>query len=367
MNTSRQIEPLAWRCLVLGFDGPNMTDEARRMIGQGAGGVILFHRNIEDARQVRDLTDSIRAAAPGPVIMSVDQEGGRVARLRGIATDLPPMREVGRFGPETVERIGRLMATELSSLGLDLVFAPVADVDTNPDNPVIGARSFSSDAATVASLTCAFVRGLQGAGLAGCGKHFPGHGDTGTDSHLDMPRIEHERARLDAVELVPFAALSRAGVATMMTAHVLVEKVDRARPATMSKDVLSILRDELRFAGPVLTDDMEMLAIADNYELGDAAVQAVAAGCDQVLVCHRADRQARVVEALVEAAMDGRLTMERLSEAASRTEALTRNYSPSRERPVPCEVLRTEESLAFAEGLFETTVVVQGEDPTGSR
>ncbi len=351
MSTSRQLEALAARCLVLGFDGLEPPDEARRLIELGAGGVILFRRNVRTGSQVRALTDEIRALAPGPVLLSVDQEGGRVARLQGIATDLPSMRQLSRHGEAAAESAGGLMARELTSLGFDLTFAPVADVDTYSENPIIGDRSFSADPHEVARLAVAFVRGLQTAGLAGCAKHFPGHGDTRTDSHLELPSLPHDRTRLDQIELVPFAALSGARVATMMTAHISLDGVDPGRPATMSPKVLGILRHDLEYDGVVFTDDMEMQAITDNYDVGEAAVAAVCAGCDQVIVCHRADRQLHVVEALARAMMDDRLRRERVEEAAGRLNELARRFDPRRRRQEPNEVLRTRESLSFAEDL----------------
>ncbi|MFW6369254.1 MAG: beta-N-acetylhexosaminidase [Myxococcota bacterium] len=326
MSRAREIERLAWGCVVIGFDGLTLTSEARDMLSSGAGGAILFRRNVESAGQVRELTASIHEAATGPGLVSVDQEGGRVARLRGIVSDVPSMRELARSGAAAVEEVGRHMAAELKELGFDIVFAPVADVDTNPDNPVIGDRSFSSDPGKVAELAVAMARGLQEGGVAACGKHFPGHGDTETDSHLGPARVPHDRARLDAVELIPFRALCQKGIASIMTAHVSVQAIDPERPATMSPKVLSILRDEMRFDGVVFTDDMEMEAVAGLYDLGEAAVLAMSAGCDQLLICHRADRQQHVAEALIHAVESGRLPVQRLEQAAERVDALSKHF-----------------------------------------
>lgn len=369
-RSASRIQALASRCLVFGFQGLELPSEARDLIAGGAGGVILFRRNVKTARQVRELTDSIRHAAPGgPPLVSIDQEGGRVARLRGIATDLPPMRHVGRLGTAAAEEVGRLLGGELASLGFDIALAPVADVDTNPKNPVIGDRALSSDPSRAAKLAVALARGIEASGLAACGKHFPGHGDTEVDSHLDLPRVAHHPPRLRSVELVPFEALARAGVATMMTAHIVVDAVDPSRPATMSEKVLGILRRDLGYQGVVMSDDMEMGAIADRYEIGDAVVQAVAAGCDQVLVCHDLERQNRAIEALCAAVMDGTLKLERLEQAAGRVEQLAKRFSPTRPRPRPEDALRNEESLVFAKGLFDRSGKEPGEmaDPTGGR
>jgi beta-N-acetylhexosaminidase len=366
VSAAGRLEALAARCLVLGFDGLELTEDARRLVAAGAGGVILFRRNVDSAEQVRALTDAVRAAAPGAVILSVDQEGGRVARLRGIATDLPPMRVIGGHDAGTAEAVGRLLGTELFALGFDLDMAPVVDVDTNPDNPVIGDRAFSSDPERVADLAAAFIRGLQAAGVGACAKHFPGHGDTEVDSHFGLPRVQHDRARLDAVELMPFRALARSDLASVMTAHVVVEAIDPGLPATMSPKVLAILREEMGFEGAVLSDDLEMAAIADGWDLGEAAVAAIGAGCDQVLVCHRADRQQAVIEALASAVSSGRLPEARLREAADRVDALASRFPPGRPRPQPADMLRLPEHRALASRLIEGAARL-GVDPTGDR
>ena len=202
----------------------------------GIFGAILFKRNVGTARETAALCRDIKTRAGRPFILSVDQEGGRVARLRGEPfTALPSMRELGQRGDEGLaERVGRLLAHELRAVGFDWDFAPVLDVDTNPANPVIGDRSFSRDADEVARLGVALGRGLEAGGVASCGKHFPGHGDTTTDSHLTLPRLPHDLERLRRVELVPFRAFAQAGLASLMTAHVLFDALEPGVPATMS-------------------------------------------------------------------------------------------------------------------------------------
>jgi beta-N-acetylhexosaminidase len=293
------------------------------------GGVILFKRNIEAPEQVVELSHDVQSLASGaPLWVSIDQEGGRVARLRSPFTEWPPMAVLGRSGDVALaSRFAAALAAELKAVGITLDFAPVLDIQTNPKNAVIGDRALSEDAAMVGKLGAAIVRGLQQNGVAACGKHFPGHGDTAVDSHFELPLVEHSPDRLRRVECVPFRDAIAAGVAFMMTAHILVPSMDEERPATLSRRIVyDLLRDELGFEGVILSDDLEMKAIAATYSVPDAAVQAIAAGCDAVLVCrHLVDdrtrdieAQAEVLEALVHAVEDGRIPFKRLEDALSR-------------------------------------------------
>jgi beta-N-acetylhexosaminidase len=191
------------------------------------------------------------------------------------------------------------VGTELAGLGFTIDFAPVLDVNTCADNPVIGDRAFGDDAETCARFGAAWVRGLQGAGLLACGKHFPGHGDTSKDSHVDLPVVHQSAERMDRLELVPFRAAIAAGVAAMMTAHVVYPALDPERPATLSRAVCTDLRRASAFSGMLVSDDLEMQAIAARMQVEEAAVLAVAAGCDALLVCWSHDKQERAIEALV--------------------------------------------------------------------
>src|SRR5947208_5144499 len=227
--------------LVAGFDGHQIPPELRSLAKEfGLGGVILFARNIAEPEQVAELSFEASRLVPDlPPWVSVDQEGGRVARLKKPFTEWPPMATLGRSGDvRLAERFARALAAELKSVGITLDYAPVLDVLTNPKNPVIGDRALAENAADVARLGAAIIRTLQGEGIAACGKHFPGHGDTSTDSHVELPLVEHPPERLREVEFVPFKAAIEAGVATMMTAHVLVPAIDEKRPATLSRRVV---------------------------------------------------------------------------------------------------------------------------------
>ena len=316
--------------LMIGFEGLSLTDGARSLLRRGAFGAILFARNYADREQVAGLCGSIKAAdAARPVAVAVDQEGGRVLRFRGPGfTDVPAMRDVGLHGgPERARAVGALLASELRPLGIDIDFAPVLDVDSNPANPVIGERSFHRAPERVAACGVALIEGLQSGGVAACGKHFPGHGDTDLDSHHHLPRLGHDLARLRAIELVPFRAAVAAGVAAIMSSHILFPALDAARPATMSPAVLEgLLRKELGFDGVVFSDDLEMKAIAEHYSMPGAAVDAAAAGCDVLLVCHTEPLQEAILAALAKAIIDGRLPAARVAEAEARRQALAARF-----------------------------------------
>ncbi len=293
--------------LFAGFAGTTLPDDLAALVGAGrVGGVVLFARNVASPEQLRALVAELHARAPvdAPLCVAIDQEGGRVQRLRAPWTEWPPMRRLGERGsPADTQAVAAALGRELADLRIDLDFAPVADVDTNPANPVIGDRSFSRDPDAVARHAVAFTLGLQREGVAACAKHFPGHGDTTVDSHLELPRIEHDRERLERVELVPFRAVAAAGVASVMTGHVLLPRIDARLPATLSPAVLALLRDEIGYDGLVFSDDLEMRAIADRFAPADMTHAALAAGVDALLVCSRAELRDEVLAAL-EAAPD---------------------------------------------------------------
>jgi beta-N-acetylhexosaminidase len=309
--------------LIAGFDGKQVSAELRSLAREfSLGGVILFARNIEDPEQVAELAhEASLIVSDAPVWVSIDQEGGRVARLRRPFTEWPPMATLGRSGdPKLAERFARALASELKAVGVTLDYAPVLDIHTNPKNPVIGDRAFAESAKIVAELGSTIVRVLQGEGLAACGKHFPGHGDTSTDSHHELPVVEHPPERLRETEFVPFKAAIAADVATIMTAHVFVPSLDEQRPATLSRRVVTdILRRELKFDGVILSDDLEMKAIARQHPVPDAAVMAIEAGCDGVLICSGAhETQAAALEALIHAIEGERLPWSRVEDALKR-------------------------------------------------
>ncbi len=334
-----EFERQAARCVFVGIQGTTPAPAELELVRRGVGGVILFARNVVEPGQVAELARSLKAAAPGPLLICVDQEGGRVQRLRlPHWTAWPSMRRLGeidqqggldgRNGTVIAEGVGEMIARELSASGIDLDFAPVLDVDTNPDNPVIGDRSFSRDPRRVARLGVALAQGLERSGVASCAKHYPGHGDTSQDSHLTLPRLAHDEKRLWEVELVPFVAAARAGIASVMTAHVRFETFDRL-PATISPVALRLLRRDVGFRGCCISDDLEMRAISDIWGIPDAAELSITAGCDAVLVCHTLQHQHDAIDAIARGARAGPLPRERLAEAASRVEALEKFARPA--------------------------------------
>lgn len=360
----RDLRQACARLLLVGFPGHEVDRELAALIDAGVLGTILFGRNVGTAAETALLVRELKSRAARPFPVAVDQEGGRVARLRGVPyTALPPMRTLGRRGDvEIARRVGRLLAFELRATGFDWDFAPVLDVDSNPANPVIGDRSFSSEAADVARLGVALAEGLEGGGVASCGKHFPGHGDTLQDSHLTLPVLEHALPRLEAVELVPFAAYARAGLASVMTAHVRFPALGESVAATLSRaSMTGLLRERLGFEGVAVSDDLEMKAIADPAA---AAVEAVRAGVDVLLVCHHATVQHRVLDALVAAARTGHIAEARLREAHARIDVLVERFvRPAEDRVTELgsgEHRRMVDDLALgAPGLQ-----VGGRDPT---
>ncbi len=337
----REALRLAGQTLMVGFEGQAASSDVKRLIRQyGVGGVILFARNVDSPEQVaelvRELQECVRDAGHAlPLLVAVDQEGGRVARLKAPWTIWPPARALGRVASEDLARQqAELLAAELRACGLTLDFAPVVDVDTNPDNPVIGDRSYGSDPELVGRLAAAFIAGLQAGRVAACAKHFPGHGDTALDSHLALPVLDHSRSRLDDVELRPFRKAIAAGVATVMVGHLLVREWDDVWPATLSATLVDgLLRRQLGFDGVIVADDFEMKAVAARYEAGALGHRALTAGCDLLLVCRSHDMQVDLLEGVVRAVEAEQLAWTRLEDAEQRVRRLKQAYVVPYQQP----------------------------------
>jgi beta-N-acetylhexosaminidase len=330
------VRQLVGQLVVVGFAGSELPAELSAAFEAGErAGVVLFRRNLEPGLEglggLQRLCASLGASSPAwlPPLVAIDEEGGRVARLGPPALRLPPMRRLAERGDlDLIERVGAAVGRELACLGVTMNFAPVVDVDTNPNNPIIGDRAFSRDPEGVVEAAGAYLRGLRAGGVAGCLKHYPGHGDTLLDSHLALPTVGHERARLEAVELLPFRRLA-AHADSMMTAHVVYPALDPERPATLSRVIASdLLRGELGFEGVLFSDDLEMQAIAGHGSAGASAIAALRAGCDLLLVCSRADVQAEVCAALLEVAERDAEFALRCREAARRGLGLRHAFPP---------------------------------------
>ncbi|MBK7193840.1 MAG: beta-N-acetylhexosaminidase [Myxococcales bacterium] len=344
------------RVLWHGFPGPEVTPELRAQIARGhIGAAIVFKRNLRieavagpvpqevtDTAALIELNRALHAAAPPdlPLLVAVDQEGGVVQRVRAPATQWPPMLAHDNHPPDVdralAREVGAALGRELAALGFDIDFAPVLDVHTNPANPIIGDRAFGHTAATVTRRALACAEGLAEAGMLACGKHFPGHGDTVTDSHLALPRIDHDLARLEAIELAPFAAAAAAGLPMLMTAHVVFAALDASVPATLSPAVITgLLRQRLGYRGVIVSDDLDMNAIADHFGVGDAAVRAIRAGCDVLLLCRDPAHQAEARDALIVAGERDSEVRRRLGEAAARVRALATAHARQRAAAPP--------------------------------
>jgi beta-N-acetylhexosaminidase len=281
----------------------------------------------------------------------VDQEGGRVLRLRESFTEIPSMRELGRAGDENLARhLGQILARELRAVNGDLNFAPVLDVDTNPANPVIADRSLGSDPQLVARFGVALMQGIQSEGVAACGKHFPGHGDTAQDSHYELPRLPHGIDRLEAVELAPFRAAIAAGIASIMTAHVIFEGIDPQYPAMLSRTILhELLREQLGFAGVIICDDMEMKAISANFGFEESIIRAADAGVDLFMVCHTQDKQERAIDILTDAVQRGEVPRERIDQANLRVVKMFTQYVKPPSDHDPMQLIGTPEHRAVVD------------------
>jgi beta-N-acetylhexosaminidase len=333
---------------IVGFKGLEVPVEVRSLAREfDLGGVIFFARNVEAPEQVADLSRESQAlAGETPLWISVDQEGGRVARLKRPFTEWPPMITLGRAGPgseQLAERFSLALAAELHAVGISMDYTPVLDVLTNPKNPVIGDRALADRAEDVARLGAAIIRTLQAAGIAACGKHFPGHGDTATDSHFELPLLDHPPDRLEAVELVPFKAAIAANVAAIMTAHILIPALDETRPGTLSPAIVGgLLKQTLGYGGLVLSDDLEMKAISGRYGHSEATVMAIAAGCDAVLMCApEPAAQMAALEAIVHAVEKGQLPLKRVEDAIVRHRRVKERFlAPPRPRPASGAALR---------------------------
>lgn len=341
----RDVRRHAGQLAIAGFAGHTIPADLRLLAREfDLGGIILFARNVAEPDQVAELArDAQSLAGDIPLWVSVDQEGGRVARLKSPFTVWPPMIALGRSGDESLaRRFARALATEMKAVGISLDYTPVLDILTNPKNPVIGDRALAERADEVARLGRAIIETLQSEGIAACGKHFPGHGDTGTDSHHELPLVEHPPDRLEAVELVPFRAAVDAGVAAIMTAHLLIAAIDDENPGTLSSQVVTgWLKGKLAFGGLVLSDDLEMKAISGQHGLPDATLRAIAAGCDAVLMCGTSQEpQMAALEAVVHAVEDGSLPLKRVEDALARHRRVKERFLATPQAPLSGKALR---------------------------
>ncbi len=315
---------------MVGFSGTAVSkDVASLVTDYQPGGVILFSRNLEALGQIVQLTNDLQRLSTGsPLLIAIDQEGGRVSRLPAEFTLFPSCAVLGACRSyDLAYAAAATTAAELRAVGINMNMAPVLDVNSNPANPVIGDRAFGADPTTVCEMGQATVAGLQDNKVIACGKHFPGHGDTAADSHKELPVVEAPVERLREIELPPFRHAIAHGVMTLMTAHVLYRAWDPRWPATLSSTILTtLLREEMGFDGVVVTDDLEMRAIIDHYGVEEAAVRAFLAGADMLLICQDPARAVTAIRAMERAVEDGTIPPGRLESSLGRIARLKRRF-----------------------------------------
>ncbi|UQZ37096.1 beta-N-acetylhexosaminidase [Paenibacillus sp. PK3_47] len=353
-----------------GFTDTTPNDDILKLIKEYfIGGIIYFRRNIGTARQVYACSAALQQAAAEPLLIAVDQEGGMVARIEDDVTLMPGNMALGATrNVEGVRQAAVVVGRELRHLGINMNFAPCVDVNNNPANPVIGVRSYGESPVLVSEMGAAAADGFQQAGVAATIKHFPGHGDTDTDSHLALPSIGHGRERLAEIELLPFKRIIEAGVDAVMTAHVVFKAYeDEDIPATLSEKILTgLLREELAFDGVIVTDCLEMNAISQTVGVGPGAVQAVKAGADLILVSHTYDWQVEAIEAVVEAVVSGEIPETRIDASVQRLAGLKKKREITKEEPPAFADIKvklaSEASLEVARELSEQSITLLCDD-----
>ncbi|MFD0714860.1 beta-N-acetylhexosaminidase [Paenibacillus sp. GCM10027626] len=325
------LEEKIGQMIIAGVAGAEPDEQAKKMIEeQHVGGVIFYKYNLTSPNEVTAYVNQLKAWNANnvaPLLVSVDQEGGKVSRLPGMEK-LPEASAIGKAGKkEYAAEAGALLAEECRLMGINMDFAPVLDINSNPKNPVIGTRSFGTTADTVAAMGLEVMKAIRGGKVIPVVKHFPGHGDTAVDSHLELPVVKKELAQLQAFEWLPFKEAIKEGAEAVMIAHILFPKVDKHYPASLSRTIITDqLRGTLGFKGVVITDDLTMGAIVQNYGIGEAAVRSIKAGGDIVLVAHEYENVDLVLEALLKTVKDGELTEQRIDESVVRILQMKQNY-----------------------------------------
>ena len=352
--TRADIRHAAGQLIICGFESDQVSPELRDVMTEvNPLGLILFSRNLPSVEHAQALTHELKSLRPRPeepLLLCVDQEGGRVARLKAPCTEWPPMRSIGAANDADLARkVGAALAAEMRALNFDVDFAPVLDVDTNPNNPIIGHRAFSDDPAKVAALGAAFIRGMQGGGVSACGKHYPGHGDTDQDSHLTLPHLKHDAKRLAKVEYPPFQAAIDAGVAAIMTAHVVIDSLDSV-PATLSAKALDPLRRQFGFTGVIISDDIEMRAVADSYSPAAMAGLGLQAGIDVFLSCRKPEVVLELYRGIIQAYERGDVSSQTIIDRAKRAAEWRQTYyQPAKGGAAWQKVVGCAQHLALAE------------------
>lgn len=361
------VEEKVAQMFIIDFPGYEINDGTLRHFRNIPwGGVILFVKNIKSRKQTEKLNQSLMKLNDKiPLIISLDQEGGIVNRADFPGMNLSPGNMALGAGGDIgmVEKMYRINGQEIREIGFHMDYAPVADVNSNPDNPLIGVRSFGEDPIRVGEMTSSAVRGMQSAGLGACAKHFPGHGDTVLDSHLDLPRIDASMERIEKVELHPFKKAVDAGVEAIMTAHIIFGAFDAGNPvpATLSKKILTgLLRKKMGFNGLIVTDSMRMKAIADHYSPGESAVMTVKAGTDIILMLGHFESQVEGYDAVLESVRKGEIGEERIDESVKRILDFKKRYIVN---PTPASLIPIQDRIDFTRKVTQNSItILKGKD-----
>lgn len=322
--------------VMVGLEGYTPDDTARLMIEEHhVGGFILFNRNIKDVDQTIQLINDLKTinTAQVPLFFGMDEEGGRVTRIPSTLTPLPTALKIGeRNKPELAMEMAKQMGLLLGGLGINVNFSPVLDIHSNPRNPVIGSRAYADNPDRVSEIGLHVAQGYRDANIIPVAKHFPGHGDTYVDSHLGLPVIKHDLKRIKELELKPFKSAVQEEIEMIMIGHLLVQAIDEELPSSLSPLIINqLLREEMGYSGVVITDDLTMGAITDYNNTAEAAVMAIKAGADIVMICHDIDLQFQAIEAIKQAVVDGRLSEDRVNQSVLRILTLKHQYQLNNE------------------------------------
>ncbi|WP_208588971.1 beta-N-acetylhexosaminidase [Gracilibacillus suaedae] len=323
--------------MMIGLESTSIDQQVKHYLSnKKVGGFILLQKNIKNTQQTIDLINDLKQANDNqiPLFLGIDEEGGRITRLPEEVMATPSNQAIGKKNDRDLSnQIGKLLAKKVKGYGFNINFAPVLDVNSNPNNPIIGDRSFGDKPELVSRMAIALMQGLSDENVIPVGKHFPGHGDTDVDSHIDLPLLDHSIERLRQVELRPFQQAIKHDAEAIMIGHLMVPSIDPDNPATLSAEIIQgVLRNELGFDGLVISDDLTMGAILKNYEIGDAAVQAIQAGTDLLLICHGYEQIDAVFTAIEDAVVNGRISMKRLDDSVTRVVQLKKQYGITDEK-----------------------------------
>jgi beta-N-acetylhexosaminidase len=339
------LEEKIGQLVMVGIDGYENDSNSQQFIKKyHVGGFVLLKQNVKNTSQMLALINSLKetnAVNKIPLFLSIDEEGGRISRIPEEFTKIPSSQRIGEINNSNLSfQVGSVIGEELRAFGLNMNFAPVLDINSNPKNRVIGDRAFGNDPNLVQKLGIQTMKGLQSQNIISVVKHFPGHGDTSVDSHVGLPMVNHDMNRLKSLELLPFYSAIENNVDAIMIAHILLPKIDSESPASFSQTVITnILRKDMNFHGVIITDDMTMGAIVKNYDIGEAAVKSVKAGSDIILVCHDYVKEEAVIKSLQKAAQNGSISMDRIDQSVYRILKLKEKYKLTDKRVESVDVL----------------------------